>query len=324
MTHRLTYEEKGKAIGSPTTRPRVSRIKAPDSDNSELLLRHKLTLIGRLTNPTVQKTWSLIPFFTEHWKTSSRPIGAELGHVLFQFQFANEEDLQLVLANRPYHFAGYMVILQRWEPTTSRSFPSEIPFWIQVTGIPVHLWTSELIKSIGEDIGAVEKLDVSVTTARMRVRINGLQPLIKTSIVEYSNGEEVEAELVYERLKKHCKICYRLDHDDKECPSSKTSVSSRPSTASRKRKEETFSKRSAPVPRPPRRDESSLKSRLDYSPRRKEAYHTTGRMRSSYSDRYQKSYSRHRKSPSPSHGSSFHHHSRGSPPRFRSRHDQQD
>lgn len=130
MSRRLSYAEKGKAIASSSCGPRVSRIKAPDCDNSALLLRHKLTIIGRVTNPAVQRAWAFIPFFTEHWKTSSRPIGADLGHGLFQFQFATEEDLQLVLDLRPYHTAGFMLIMQRWEPSISRDFPFEIPFWV--------------------------------------------------------------------------------------------------------------------------------------------------------------------------------------------------
>ncbi|XP_010430899.1 PREDICTED: uncharacterized protein At4g02000-like [Camelina sativa] len=114
-----------------------------------------------------------------------------------------------------------MLVLQRWQPTISRSFPSEILFWIQVTRIPVHLWTEELIQSIGEDIRTVEHLDVSSIVARMRVCINGLQPLVKIASVEFKNEEEIEVELVYERLKKYCKLCYGLDHDDKDCPSIK-------------------------------------------------------------------------------------------------------
>lgn len=257
MSHRASYAEKGKAIASSSNNPRVSRIKAPESDNSELLLRHKLTLIGRVTNPAVQRVWSILPFFTEHWKTSSRPLGADLGHGLFQFQFASEEDLQLVLDNRPYHSAGYMLIIQRWEPTISRSFPSEIPFWIQVTRIPVHLWTEELISSIGEDIGRVTELDVTVTMARMRVHINGLLPLVKTSIVEFQNGEEIEAELIYERLKKYCKVCHRLDHEDKDCPTLKPNRALRPPPPPPRGRNGKFHQSSGSIPRPDRHEVQS-------------------------------------------------------------------
>lgn len=112
-----------------------------------------------------------------------------------------------------------MVILQRWEPTISKSFPSEIPFWIQIQGLLPHLWTEEILRSIGEDIGQFKSLDITNTMARMRVHINGLQPLIKKAIVEFKNGDEVEADLIYEKLEKHCNYCLNLDHEEKDCPS---------------------------------------------------------------------------------------------------------
>lgn len=110
-----------------------------------------------------------------------------------------------------------MVILQRWEPTIPPSFPSLIPFWIKVQGLPLHLWTEGTIRSIGNDIGIFEKAKITNLSARMRVHVNGLQPLIVKSVVEYPNGDEVITNLVYERLEKHCSKCLRLDHEVKEC-----------------------------------------------------------------------------------------------------------
>lgn len=51
----------------------------------------------------------------------------------------------------------------------------------------------------------------------MCVHVNGLIPLITTSVIEFSNGDEVTTTLVYERLDKHCIKCLRLDHELKEC-----------------------------------------------------------------------------------------------------------
>ena len=219
MAHRrLSSAEKGKGPVLGTQQPpRTARVKAPQPENSELMRKHSLTLIGRVTNKSVQKVWSLIPFFTEHWKTEFKPVGADLGNGLFQFQFERESDLLAVLDQRPYHYARWMVIIQRWEPTVSPSFPSLIPFWIKVQGLPVHLWTEDIIKVIGEDIGLYEKAEITALTARMRVHINGLLPLIKTSVVEFPNGDEVSTTLVYERLDKHCTKCLRLDHELREC-----------------------------------------------------------------------------------------------------------
>lgn len=219
MSHRrISSAEKGKGIDlGAQLPPRAARVKVPLPENSELLRKHSLTLIGRVTNKSVQKVWSLIPFFTEHWKTEFKPAGSDLGNGLFQFQFELESDLLAVLEQRPYHYARWMVILQRWEPTVSPNFPSLIPFWIKVQGLPVHLWTEPTIKCIGEDIGLYEKAEITPLTVRMRVHIDGLLPLIKESVVEYPNGDEVITTLVYERLDKHCTKCLRLDHELKEC-----------------------------------------------------------------------------------------------------------
>lgn len=228
MAHRrLSAEEKGKGmITDEFQAPRTGRVQVQISYNTELLRKHELTLIGRITNPSVQKMWPLLSFFTDLWKSDTRPVGSDLGNGLFQFQFEQESDLLAVLEKRPYHYARWMIIVQRWEPTLSRSFPSLIPFWIKVQGIPVHLWTKETIQSVGEDIGLFEYSEITFLSARMRVQVNGLLPLIKESVIVYPSGEEVPVSLHYERLEKHCSKCYRLDHELKDCLEAKAQAKS--------------------------------------------------------------------------------------------------
>lgn len=144
-------------------------------------------------------------------------MGSDLGNGLFQFQFENETDLLAVLEKRPYHYGRWMVIVQRWEPTVSKDFPSLLPFWIKVQGIPIHLWSEKTITDLGENLGWFEKLEITQTTVKMRVQINGLLPLIKSSVIEYSNGDEVTATFVYEKLERHCSKCQRLDHEVRDC-----------------------------------------------------------------------------------------------------------
>ena len=218
MSGRLRRADKGKEIATdPSQAPRTARIRIQDPDNAELMQRHSLTLIGRVTNRTAQRVWSLIPFFTDLWKAKSKPVGSDLGNGMFQFQFDSEEDLLTVLEKRPYYYGRWMVIVQRWEPTVSKNFPSLLPFWIKVQGIPVHLWTEETIQKLGEDLGVFEKMEITSSTVRMRVQVNGLLPLIKSSVIEYANGDEVTASFVYEKLDRHCPKCFRLDHDLKDC-----------------------------------------------------------------------------------------------------------
>ncbi|KAF8112209.1 hypothetical protein N665_0066s0081 [Sinapis alba] len=218
MSRRLSREEKGKNLCvEPHEAPRTACVKASFPENAEPDSKFSLTLIGRITNPSAQRVWPLIAFFTELWKSDVRPVGADLGNGLFQFQFEREADLLKVLEKRPYHYSRWMVIVQRWEPTISKAFPALIPFWIRVQSIPIHLWNENTIQSIGEDIGVFEKTEITLVSVRMRVQVNGLLPLIKSSIIEYPNGGEVVATLTYERLEKHCTKCFRLDHELKDC-----------------------------------------------------------------------------------------------------------
>ncbi|KAL0680350.1 hypothetical protein Bca4012_008332 [Brassica carinata] len=196
MHRRLSSAEKGKTVAlEHRPAPRVGRVRVSEPSNQVDTRRHALTLIGRVTNPSVQKVWSLIPFFTDHWKADISPVGSDLGMGMFQFQFEGESDMLTVLDKRPYHNARWMVILQRWEPTISPEFPSMIPFWIKIQGVPIHLWSEEISRNIGNDIGTFEVAEITAQTFRMRGHINVRLPLIKASVVEYPNGDELDATL---------------------------------------------------------------------------------------------------------------------------------
>ncbi|CAG7892143.1 unnamed protein product, partial [Brassica rapa] len=59
MSHRFSRAEKGKAMANNTIL-RKPLVKVPESDITDLIERNKFTLIGRVTNPTVQKTRALM------------------------------------------------------------------------------------------------------------------------------------------------------------------------------------------------------------------------------------------------------------------------
>lgn len=78
-----------------------------------------------------------------------------------------------------------MVILQRWEPVICSTFPSQIPFWIDVKGLPLHFWHEKVIYNIGLELGTLDDYIISQTSLRMRVSLNGLNPIIKDAIVDF-------------------------------------------------------------------------------------------------------------------------------------------
>lgn len=217
MSNRFTREEKGKGQISELQN-NIKRIKAPRLDTADLIKANSLTLIGRLTNPTEQRIWALIPALSRKWNLQGRAEGSDLGNNCFQFRFEREDDLQKVLDNRPYHFAYWMVIIQRWEPVISPTFPSQIPFWINIKGIPLHYWHDDMVKRIGQELGHLESHELTKTSAKVRVLLDGFKPLVKQSIIKFDSGEETTITLVYERLENHCFRCFSLFHLKRNCP----------------------------------------------------------------------------------------------------------
>ena len=227
INRRLSAEEKGKAVaGNPSGPPRL-RIRAPDFDPSELIKENLLTLVGRLTNPKEQKMSSVLPYLAKKWNLVGLASGADMGNGCFQFRFNEEEDISSVLANRPYQYGRWMRIVQCWEPIISSSFPSQIPFWISFRGIPLHYWHEKVVRNIGLELGELETYEVTKTSARVRVIVDGLKPLIMEAAMDFDSGEESIISLHYENLGNHCSICYRLSHLQSHCPERPTLVTTR-------------------------------------------------------------------------------------------------
>ncbi|KAL0812547.1 hypothetical protein Bca101_068990 [Brassica carinata] len=228
MTHRYSRAAKGKWKDDrpPFRKPLV---KIPVSDSSDLIERNRLTLIGRVTNPSIQNTRALADFFLQQWNVVGRITGRDLGPSLFQFGFESEQDLQAILSKAHFHFKRWMMILQRWEPVVSESFPAAISFWIKVHGVPLHYWLEETFDAIGAALGPIELCDYD--RARMKVQINGLEPLIMRMDIQLPSKKVIEVELEYEKLEKHCFFCKSLSHEDEDCelrPPSKHGRDNRP------------------------------------------------------------------------------------------------
>ncbi|KAG7559442.1 Endonuclease/exonuclease/phosphatase superfamily [Arabidopsis thaliana x Arabidopsis arenosa] len=218
MERRIPSHLKGKELARGYSPPPCKRIRAPEMDTSDLIEANSLTLIGRLTNPSCQRLWALFPFLANRWNLRGKALGSDLGKGCFQFKFDYAEDMQMVLDNRPYHFDQWMVILQKWEPVISDSFPSLIPFWIELQGLPKHYWKPEMLQTIGEELGEIMGKEITSSSVKLRVLLNGLQPLIKETVVEFPDGKEALVSLEYKNLKNHCLHCHRITHEKKTCP----------------------------------------------------------------------------------------------------------
>ena len=81
-------------------------IRVPAFDNSDLIEKFKLTLVGRMFHEDGRRVEALLKHMPKRriWDVEGRVRGTNLGNNKFQFDFDKEEDLLKVLQHRPCHF----------------------------------------------------------------------------------------------------------------------------------------------------------------------------------------------------------------------------
>ncbi|KAG2273977.1 hypothetical protein Bca52824_056532 [Brassica carinata] len=176
-------------------------------DNSELIARFKLSLVGRLFNRERHSVESLIALLP-------RPI--DLGNQIFQFDFDSEDDFQKVLSKRPCHYNKWSFALERWAPHIGDSFHNTMTFWVTALGIPTHFWLDPIFRALGRRLGNVGLVEEK--TAKFQVEINAELPLKFALRAQLPSGEIVPVSLEYVNLHRWCHSCRLISHEEDTCP----------------------------------------------------------------------------------------------------------
>lgn len=193
-------------------------IRVPAFDNSDLIAKFKLTLIGRMFHSDGRSVEALLKHMPKRriWDVEGRVRGTNLGNNKFHFDFDKEEDLLKVLDKRPCHFYKWSFSLERWTPTIKEDFPNFLPFWALVSGVPIHYKKPETYESVGKALRVFDKADVE--RSWVRVFVNGDLPLKLECKVGFENGDIVKVTIQYEDLYRHCFSCKRISHEEGTCP----------------------------------------------------------------------------------------------------------
>ena len=209
--------ESSRYVKKPT-REEPEIIKVPAFDYSDLIEKFKLTLVGRMFHKDGRSVDALLKHMPRRriWDVKGRVRGTNLGNNKFQLDFDKEEDLQKVLNKRPCHFNKWSFSLERWIPTIKEDFPNNMTFWVEVERIPSHYKKEQTFWSIGKALGIADKVDVQGN--RLRVSINGDDPIHLERKIGFDNGDVVAVTLKYEDLHRYCYTCRRISHEEGTCP----------------------------------------------------------------------------------------------------------
>lgn len=137
--------------------------------------------------------------------------------------FPSEELLQSVLNRGPWAFNDRMVVIKRWMPAMDDNDLMQIPFWVQIRGIPMEYLTEGVIRNIGDIMGEVMLVDfnpeanASVEYVRVQLNWNLAQPLRFHKNFQFSPGVNTLLKFRYERPRGFCETCGMIIHDSGEC-----------------------------------------------------------------------------------------------------------
>ncbi|KAG2287370.1 hypothetical protein Bca52824_046974 [Brassica carinata] len=192
-----------------------SPIQLVELGDSHVLTELRLSLIGKILNPKKQNDEKLIQYMINKWGMEDRITANDLGNGKFLFNFTSEEDIKEVLRQGPFHYNYCMFVLVRWEPIVHDDYPWIIPFWVQITGLPLHLWNVDNLKRIGGRLGHIDTMELE--EGRMLIDIDSRKPLQFTRKVTLGD-KEVTIQIAYDLLFRHCSTCGRLTHEKEYCP----------------------------------------------------------------------------------------------------------
>ncbi|RVW34955.1 hypothetical protein CK203_098268 [Vitis vinifera] len=97
----------------------------------------------------------------QNWEVKGKLSIAVLGRGIMLFEFKQAQEAERVLARGKRSIKENWLILDKWNPEVGCSFKNSIAVetWVRVVGLPLHLWSLEVFKSIGDGCGGFIAMD---------------------------------------------------------------------------------------------------------------------------------------------------------------------
>lgn len=142
---------------------------------------------------------------------------------LFIITAEDEEAANSILDNSPWSAMGFAIHVQAWPPTKAIEdlLTHQIAFWIQIRGVPLYMFVESNVRDLVENFGVFLKMDDPLEGAdgtynflRVRVLLDGRNPLPSGTRMAREDGSISRVEFKYEKLVKFCFSCGRLGHNN--------------------------------------------------------------------------------------------------------------
>ncbi|CAH2071061.1 unnamed protein product, partial [Thlaspi arvense] len=148
------------------------------------------------------------------WRLHDRVHGQINEDGTIQFYFQEEHQLLSVIERGPLSFKYWMIVIDRWTRRLYPDYLQSISFSVQIFGIPNEYHNRRVVEDICRHMGQIEGVRIVEPT-----RDNPSEHLIFTRYIQFEECDDpVQIRFFYERLKKFCRRCGMLTHDESQCP----------------------------------------------------------------------------------------------------------
>lgn len=165
------------------------------------------------------------------WEPAGGLKLTELDSGCYMVKLFNAADYQHALLGGPWVVQGHYLTVHPWEPTFSPQNLEikQVVCWVRLPGLPYHYYHKHVLRTIGDAIGHVFKIDYNTIGvskarfARMAVKVDLTQPLV--SMVHLDGITQF---VEYEGLPTICYGCGRYGHLEPSCPQKVTEPATSP------------------------------------------------------------------------------------------------
>lgn len=159
------------------------------------------------------------------WNTKDKPAKIDAQFINPKTVLFRIEDKQMrlkVLKRHFWHIADVPLVVQEWTPDTEASKPvlTAIPLWVDLKGVPGHLFSHDGLTFFGDTIGKTVKLHPNTVrctrldVARILVVLNLEKPLPERINIR---GTDTMITVSYPWLPHRCSGCQKWGHLMKDC-----------------------------------------------------------------------------------------------------------